>query len=199
MTRNLSLPSNALPTFHGGAGPHCASWATTRVAPTPLTPHSYDLTPTTSLLTPQSAPYNLVRANSAYRIAQFDNTFVGEIMKAPFTHIVTALLTGLLAGLLAVAITACGGGGGGDTGSVTAPPVDITPGPAAKAPSITTQPVKIIRRSRQNRYFLRSCNGQRNARLPVEEKRHRHQRCHLQHLRHTCHHLGRQRGLFGSR
>ena len=31
-------------------------------------------------------------------------------MKAPFTHIVTALLTGLLAGLLAVAITACGGG-----------------------------------------------------------------------------------------
>ena len=65
-------------------------------------------------------------------------------MKAPFTHLVTALLSGLLAGLLAVAITACGGGGGGgDTGSVTAPPVDITPGPAAKAPSITTQPQKI--------------------------------------------------------
>ena len=61
-------------------------------------------------------------------------------MKAPFTHIVTALLTGLLAGLLAVAITACGGG---DTGSVTAPPVDITPGPAGTAPSITTQPQKI--------------------------------------------------------
>ena len=33
-------------------------------------------------------------------------------MKAPFTHIVTALLAGLLAVLLAVAITACGGGGG---------------------------------------------------------------------------------------
>ena len=65
-------------------------------------------------------------------------------MKAPFTHIVTALLTGLLAVLMAVAITACGGGGGGgDTGSVTAPPVDKPPGPAATAPSITTQPVKL--------------------------------------------------------
>ena len=64
--------------------------------------------------------------------------------KAPITALLTGLLAVLMAGLLAVAITACGGGGGGgDTGSVTAPPVDITPGPAAKAPSITTQPVKL--------------------------------------------------------
>ena len=60
-------------------------------------------------------------------------------MKAPFTHIVTALLTGLLAGLLAVAITACGG----SSSSVTAPPVDTTPVPPGTAPSITTQPVKL--------------------------------------------------------
>ena len=65
-------------------------------------------------------------------------------MKAPFTHLVTALLSGLLAVLMAMAITACGGGGGGgDTGSVTAPPVDITPVPAATAPSITAPPVKL--------------------------------------------------------
>ena len=60
-------------------------------------------------------------------------------MKAPFTHIATALLSGLLAGLLAVAITACGG----SSSSVTAPPVDTTPVPPGTAPSITTQPVKL--------------------------------------------------------
>ena len=62
-------------------------------------------------------------------------------MKAPFTHIATALLSGLLAVLMAVAITACGGGG--SSSSVTAPPVDITPVPPGTAPSITTQPGKL--------------------------------------------------------
>ena len=60
-------------------------------------------------------------------------------MKAPFTHIATALLSGLLAGLLAVAITACGG----SSSSVTASPVDTTPVPPGTAPSITTQPGKL--------------------------------------------------------
>ena len=46
-----AVPLHQTPSF---LTPHFSSWATTRVAPTPslLTPHSYDLTPKTSLLKP---------------------------------------------------------------------------------------------------------------------------------------------------
>ena len=65
-----------------------------------------------------------------------------------FKALINYLLSGLLAVLMAMAITACGGGGGGDSGGVTSPPVDTPPAPSATAPSatapsITTQPEKI--------------------------------------------------------
>ena len=50
-----------------------------------------------------------------------------------------ALNTALLAGFMGMAITACGGGGGSSGGGASSLPVD-TPGLAATAPGITSQP-----------------------------------------------------------
>ena len=205
-------------------------------------------------------------------------------MKAPFTHLVTALLTGLLAGLMAVAITACGGGGGSsDTGSggvadkpiapsITTPPASqsvvagktatfsvvatgsatlayqwkkngadisgantntyttpatsdadigavlaysvvvsntagsatstdakLTVTAAPAAPSITTQPVNQSVVVGQTATFTVTATGGGTIAYQWKKKRHRHQRCHKQHLHHTCHQHGGQRcGVYGS-
>ena len=56
-----------------------------------------------------------------------------------FKALNTALLAGLLAGFMGMAITACGGGGSSGGDGVSSLPVD-TPGLAATAPGITSQP-----------------------------------------------------------
>ena len=83
-------------------------------------------------------------------------------------------------------------------GSATSTDAKLTVTAALVAPVITTQPVNQSVVVGQSATFSVIATGG-DHRLPVEEKRHRHQRCHKQHLHHTSHqHGGHRCGVYGS-
>ena len=72
-------------------------------------------------------------------------------------------------------------------GTVTSSSATLAVTAAPVAPVISTQPVNQSVVVGQSATFSVVATGGGTISLPVEEKRHRHQRCHKQHLHHTCH------------